>query len=170
MPIPPSLKKIVPSLKINDGKSATLSLADIKALLPSLEIDIQGARVPSGATITIDVEDLRKIFRVALSGVTVDEAWYLGQVPGLRQDIQNGKFESPGEHYLMHGYLEGRLPERPIVDETFYLEQYPDIAAAVNDGALNSGFEHFVKDGYAEGRLPQRPVGSPKKAMRSRRS
>lgn len=160
MPIPPSLKKIVPSLKIQDGKSATLSLTDLKAILPSLEIDVQGSRLPSGVFIKIDIEDLRKIFRVALSNVEVDEAWYLGQVPGLRQDIQNGKFELPAEHYLMHGYLEGRLPERPLVDETFYLEQYPDIEAAVKSGTVKSGFDHFVKDGYLEGRISQRPAGA----------
>lgn len=160
MPIPPSLKKIVPSLKIQDGKSATLSLTDLKAILPSLEIDVQGSRLPSGVFIKIDIEDLRKIFRVALSNVEVDEAWYLGQVPGLRQDIQNGKFKSPAEHYLMHGYLEGRLPERPLVDETFYLEQYPDIEAAVKSGTVKSGFDHFVKDGYLEGRISQRPAGA----------
>ena len=158
MSIPPSLKKIAPSLKIKDGETATLSLTDLKAVLPSIEIDIQGSQAPSGTTIKISVEDLRKIFRIALSNVTVDEAWYLGQVSGLRQDIQNGKFKSPAEHYVMHGYLEGRLPERPIVDEKFYLEQYPDIAAAVKSGTLKSGFDHFVKDGYVEGRMSERPA------------
>ena len=162
MPIPLSLKKMVPSLKIKDGKSAILSLTDLKAMLPSLEIDVKGSQVPSSATLKIDIEDLRKMFRVALSSVTVDEAWYLGQVPGLRQDIQNGKFESPAEHYLTHGYLEGRLPERPVVDEKFYLQQYPDIADAVKSGAVKSGFDHFVKDGYAEGRMSEHPAGAAK--------
>jgi hypothetical protein len=154
MPIPPSLKKIVPSLKIQDGKSATLSLTDLKAILPSLEIDVQGSRLPSGVFIKIDIDDLRKIVRVALSNVEVDEAWYLGQVPGLRQDIQKGKFDSPAEHYLMHGYLEGQLPKRPVVDEQFYLQQYPDVAAAIKSGQSRGAFEHFVRDGYKEGRRP----------------
>ena len=113
MSIPPSLKKLLPSFKIKDGQTVTLSLTDLKTMLPSIEIDLQGSQVPLSATLKLSLEDLRKIFRMVLANVAVDEAWYLSQVSGLRQDIQNGKFESPAEHYLMHGYLEGRLPERP---------------------------------------------------------
>jgi hypothetical protein len=160
MSIPPSLRKIAPSLKVGDGETATLSLVDVKSIFPSFEIDIQGQSVPSDGTIKISIADLRKILRLVLSSVAVDEGWYLGQVSGLRQDIQKGKFDSPAEHYMMHGYLEGRLPERPVVDEQFYLQQYPDIGAAVKSGTLKSGFDHFVKDGYAEGRMPVPPPTS----------
>jgi hypothetical protein len=163
MSTPPSLKTLVPSLKRNT-ESATLNLADLKALLPSIELSIEGHDVPSTCAVKLSLADLRKILTVGLSSIPVDEAWYLGHVPGLRQDIQKGKFESPTEHYVVHGYLEGRLPERPTVDEKFYLHQYPDIAAAVKSGTIKSGFDHFVKDGYAEGRIPEPPASESPKA------
>jgi hypothetical protein len=153
MPAPPSIRKIAPSLEINDGKTARLSLADLKAILPSVEIDVRGSVVPSNATIKFSMQDLRNVLRVALSSVTVDADWYMDHVSGLRQDVERGRFGSPTEHYLMHGYLEGRLPERPVVDEKFYLQLYPDVAADIKAGRVKSAFEHYVQDGYAEGRL-----------------
>jgi hypothetical protein len=153
MSIPPSVKKIAPSLQIKNGETMTLSLADLKGIFPSLEINLHNSSVPSDGTVKMSITDLRKILRVALAGTHVDEAWYLGQVPGLRKDIQKGEFESASEHYVMHGYLEGLLPERPIVDEKFYLQHYPDIAAAIKSGTVISGYEHFVRDGYSEGRM-----------------
>lgn len=156
MAIPPSLKTLVPSL-VRSGDSVTFSLADLKALLPSIEIDTLTSGRAFTGTVKMAVGDFRKILRAALFGVEVEEGWYLGQVVGLRQDIQKGKFASAAEHYALHGYLEGRLPERPVVDEKFYLQQYPDVAAAIKSGSVKSGFDHFVRDGYPEGRLPAAP-------------
>jgi len=152
MSAPPSIRKIAPSLKIRDANKVTLNLADLTAVLSSLEISVQGSVVPPSATIKMSIEDLRKIFRVVLSNVSVDEAWYVEQVFGLRGDIEKGSFGSATEHYRMHGYLEGRLPERPVVDENFYLQQYPDVAAAIRAGRVTSALDHYVRDGYAEGR------------------
>lgn len=153
MSIPFSLKKIAPSLKIKDETTAALSLTDLKAIFPSVEIDVHDALVPTNATIKLSIEDLRKIFRVVLSGIAVDERWYVGQVSGLRQDVENGKFASVAEHYIIHGYLEGRLPEKPLVDEKYYLAQNPDVAAAIKAGKVKNAFDHYVQAGYAEGRL-----------------
>ena len=158
MSVPPSLKIIVPSLKIIDGDTVTVNIAELKKLLPSLEIDNPDGKTALSGTLKLSIGDFRKLLRVSLSGVPVDEAWYLSHVSGLRQDIQKGKFESATEHYIMHGYVEGRLPERPVVDEKFYLQQYTDVAMAVKSGTLASAFDHFVKDGYAEGRLAVPPA------------
>jgi hypothetical protein len=153
MPIPPSVKMIAPSLQKN-GEAVTLSLKDLKALLPSLEIIVRNSSPLSNGTVKMSMVDVRKILRVVLAGVRVDEEWYLGQVPELREDLQKGKFASVTEHYFAHGYLEGRLPERPQFDETHYLQSFPDVAAAIKAGRIKSGFDHFVRDGYCEGRPP----------------
>lgn len=157
MSFPPSLKSIVPSLKIEKEK-VTLSLGDLKALLPSLRFDSQVVDDPFNGNIEISIKDLRNILGVALAGIEVDDEWYLSQVDGLRMAIQREKFKSAAEHYVLHGYLEGRLPKRPVVDERFYLKQNPDVAAAVKAGKLKSGFDHFVSSGYSEGRLPLSPI------------
>ena len=105
-------------------------------------------------TLKISLNDLRKIFVVLLSNIHVDERWYLEQVPGLREDIAKGNFRSPAEHYYLHGYLEGRLPERPVVDERVYLKENKDVAEAIKTGKFKSGFDHFVTNCYREGRRP----------------
>jgi hypothetical protein len=155
MAIPPSPKRLFPSFNLGEGGTATVSISDIKKMFPSFEID-PGKKSSSSAsgTLELSIDDLRKILDVVLAGVRVDEAWYLSQVPELRRDLQSGKFKSALDHYLLHGYLEGRLPERPIVHEKFYLQENPDIAAAVKSGKIKSAFDHFLRNGYAEGRRP----------------
>jgi hypothetical protein len=146
MPIPPSPKKLFPSFEIRKNGTVTVSLSDLQKLFPSLQI------TPDKKTVELSIEDVRKLLGVALSGVKIDESWYLSLVPELRRDLQKGHFKTLLDHYILHGYLEGRLPERPIVNERFYLQQNPDIAAAIRAGRIKSGFDHFVRDGYLEGR------------------
>jgi hypothetical protein len=151
--IPPSIKKILPSFRI-DKDIAAVNVADLKKLFPSLEM-ISGRRnVPLDGEVRMSREEVGRLLSVALASVNVDEAWYLTQVPDLRRDIQRGKFRSVAHHYYMHGYLEGRLPEKPTVNEKFYLEENEDVAAGVKAGKFKTGFEHFVKNGYFEGRSP----------------
>jgi hypothetical protein len=154
MPIPPSIRGLLPSLSIVDDKEAIIELADLKALLPSLGLVIRGKDTAVDGTLRMSLDDLRKILRVALASVDIEESWYFSRVPELRADIRRGKFTSAFEHYYTHGYLEGRLPEEPKVDEPFYLRENRDVAKAVAEGKFKNALEHFVQDGYAEGRRP----------------
>lgn len=157
MAIPPSIKKTLPSLQIKTDETAVLDLADLKTLLPSLEISVGGRDLSIEGLIKLSLPDLRKVLAVALSGIEVDETWYLSIVPELEKDIPKGKFSSVADHYYKHGYLEGRLPEKPTVDEKFYLQAYPDVAVAIKAGRVRNAYEHFVRDGYAEGRQSSPP-------------
>lgn len=148
MAIPSSLKRVFPSFKVN-GDKASVNIAEVKKHLPSLEIG------EDSGTLTLSLTDLRNLLAVFLAAYPVDEAWYCAQVPALRRDIQKGKFKSVQEHYYVHGFLEGRLPERPVVDEKFYLRTNPDVADGVRSGKFKDGFDHFVKAGYGEGRVPR---------------
>jgi hypothetical protein len=154
MGLPPAVKSILPSLQVKRDRTATLDIADIKRQFPSLRISKNRREVTDGSTITLSVEDLRKLLRIALAGVAVDERWYLTHVPELGKAIGNGHFESPAEHYFVHGYLEGRLPQEPVVDEEYYRKTYPDIEQAIRSGKLKSAYEHYIKSGYTEGRSP----------------
>lgn len=157
MGLPPNVKSILPSLRVEDERIATLAIADIKRQLPSLRIANDRQDVTDVVTITLSIEDLRKLLRVALAGVEVDEKWYLTQVPGLSKAIEESAFGSPAEHFRVHGYLEGRLPKKPTVDEEHYCLAYPDVAQAIQSGRLRSAYEHYIRSGNAEGRSPTPP-------------
>jgi hypothetical protein len=157
MGLPPSAKSILPSLQVKDDRTAALAMADIKKHLPSLRIKSDNRDVEDAVTITVSLEDLRKLLRIALADVEVDEKWYVAQVPGLEDALKKGAFESATDHYYIHGYLEGRPPVKPTVDEDYYLKAYADIAQAVKSGKLRSAYEHYVAVGYAEGRSPIPP-------------
>lgn len=59
----------------------------------------------------------------------------------------------PVEHYLQHGWLEGRNPSLAF-STRFYLENYPDVAAAqVNP------FYHYLTAGKTEGRIGRHELG-----------
>jgi hypothetical protein len=157
MTIPPSVKTVLPSLQISQAdKTARVKLSDLKKHLPSLQLFVDG-RAAADAEVKVSLSDLRQVLHVALSGVQVDEAWYLAQDPALSRDVQSGKFRSATEHYIAHGYLEGRLPSKPIVDERTYLQNNQDVAQAVRTGKFRSAFDHYVRSGYAEGRVPSAP-------------
>jgi hypothetical protein len=95
------------------------------------------------------------MIRTLLSGIDVDEAWYLRQNPDIAEAIKAGVVRSAKEHFLYNGYFEGRRPGPIEVDEAWYLSQYPEVAEAVKQGTMESAQRHFDEHGYKEGRLPR---------------
>ena len=61
---------------------------------------------------------------------------------------------SPLEHYLDHGWREGRNPH-PYFANDWYLQQYPDVLKAGTNP-----LEHYLEYGWREGRRPN-PVFNP---------
>jgi hypothetical protein len=157
MGLPLNVKALLPSFETRNDGTAAIAIADIKRLLPSLIVKSEDQGLLDAITVSMSLEDLRKLLRIALAGVEVDEKWYVAQVPGLANDLKLGAYESAAEHYYIHGYLEGRPPARPAVDESYYIKTYPDIAQAIKLGKLKSAYEHYVTAGYAEGRRPLPP-------------
>lgn len=104
--------------------------------------------------VSLSYESFINILRTLLSGVEVDEAWYLEQYEDIAEAVRAGNLASAKQHFLDDGFFEGRLPFPMPVDETWYLERYPDVAECVSKGVVNSGQQHFTEDGYREGRLP----------------
>jgi hypothetical protein len=99
-------------------------------------------------------EDLQKMIRTLLSVVEVDEAFYLTRNPDVADGIRTGAIRSAREHFLDHGYFEGRLPYRIEVDEQWYLETHADVAETLHRGEYATGQDHFDRPGYPEGRAP----------------
>jgi hypothetical protein len=99
-------------------------------------------------------DNMVQMLRHMISGVEVDEAWYLERYPDIAEAISQGTVKSPQLHFVNDGYFEGRVPFPIRVDERYYLAQNPGIAEFVRKGTLESGQQHFDENGYAEGRLP----------------
>ena len=100
-------------------------------------------------------EDLVRLIQLLLAGIEVDEAWYLQQNEDVALGIREGKIKSPKQHFLDHGYFEGRAPFQITVDEAWYLANNEDVAEQVRLGTFASGQAHFDQSGYHEGRLPR---------------
>jgi hypothetical protein len=84
-----------------------------------------------------------------------DEQWYLATY----SDVAEGKVV-PAQHYLVHGWQEGRDPS-PTFSTRKYLLENPDVAEASINPLL-----HFIQHGLVEGRAggatpPPLPEGGP---------
>ena len=104
--------------------------------------------------VSLSYDDFVGVLRLMISGIQVNEEWYLTEYPDIAQAIREGKVGSARQHFIDDGFFEGRRPFPMDVDERWYLEQYPDVAESVRTGVVGSGQQHFVEDGYREGRLP----------------
>ena len=104
--------------------------------------------------VSLSYDDFIKIIRLMISGIQVDEEWYLQEYGDIAQAIRDEQLTSAKQHFLDDGYFEGRRPFPMPVDDRWYLEQYPDVAESVRKGVVGSAEQHFAEDGYREGRLP----------------
>ena len=92
--------------------------------------------------------------RTLLSVVAVDEAFYLERNPDVAEGIENGFIYSAQEHFVDHGYFEGRLPYFIAIDEDWYRLHHADISETIRNGEYASKQNHFDSPGYPEGRQP----------------
>jgi hypothetical protein len=99
-------------------------------------------------------EDVQKMIRSLLGGINVDEAFYLARNPDVADGIRKGSIRSAQEHFVDHGYFEGRQPYRITVDEEWYLEKNADIKETIRQGEYGTAQDHFDGPGYPEGRVP----------------
>jgi GT2 family glycosyltransferase len=72
-----------------------------------------------------------------------DPAWYLNSYPDIATSQEN-----PLVHFVLHGRLEGRLPNQFFAPD-WYLKQYTDVAATGVEP-----IKHYFEHGAAEGRSP----------------
>jgi hypothetical protein len=114
-------------------------------------VEISTAKGQLMATATY--EDLIMMIKLLLSGVDVNEEWYLRQYPDVGKAIRDGATKSAKQHYIDNGYFENRMPFPMPVDDVWYQREYPDVAASIKSGD-DSAQDHFVRQGYKEGRMP----------------
>ena len=104
--------------------------------------------------VNVSYDSFVDILRLIISGIEMDEEWYLREYPDIAEAVKIGRIPSARQHFIDDGYFEGRLPFPIQVDERWYLERNPDVAENVRKDVLSSGQQHFTEDGYREGRLP----------------
>lgn len=104
-------------------------------------------------------EDLQQVIRTLLTVVEVDEVFYLERNADVAKGVEEGLIRSAQDHFVNHGYFEGRMPYQIWIDETWYLATHADVAKTVADGTYATAQDHFDGPGYAEGRAPYPPEG-----------
>lgn len=109
--------------------------------------------------VNITYDEFTAVIRKLLGAITVDENWYRATYRDVAEGIKSGVHPSAGQHFVEHGYFEGRLPYPIEVDETWYLNTYPDVADGIRNGEHLSATEHFITNGYREGRQPSAASG-----------
>ena len=90
----------------------------------------------------------------ATIAVHVDPEWYLRRYSEVRKAVEEGRYASALDHFILIGMKQGLLPRRPNVDEKWYRAQYSDVDQAIRNGEFESAFEHYVHFGYREDREP----------------
>jgi len=115
---------------------------------------VEIATVRGELRVSVSYEDFVKLLKQMISGIEIDEAWYLKTYEDIAKAVREGSIKSARQHFVDDGYFEGRLPFPMRVDERWYQQTYADIGDSVRKGIIASGQAHFDEDGYREGRLP----------------
>ena len=115
-------------------------------------ITLTSARGRTRVDMTYD--DLQTLIRTLLSVVKVDEPFYLAHNRDVAEGVALGTIRSAQDHFINHGYFEGRQPYPLEVDEAWYLNTHADVAETVRRGEYASAQAHFDGPGYPEGRAP----------------
>jgi hypothetical protein len=119
-----------------------------------LKTSISLVSVKGQLKLDMNYEEFLTIMKKFLQAVPIDESWYRATYPDVDEAIKAGTYRSARQHFVDHGYFEGRRPFALNVDETWYLQQYPDVAGSIETGAVTSARDHFDRHGYEEGRAP----------------
>jgi len=82
-----------------------------------------------------------------------DEKFYMTNYPDIAEAKESGFLGDLQMHFLVHGYIEGRLFSYPEVDELFYLDLYQDVTAGIANGDIIGAVEHYLHGGAAGGRF-----------------
>src|SRR6185312_17389672 len=109
--------------------------------IPPLAVLLHKVQVTGTADarrVSLTYEDFLGILKQLLADVEFDEAWYLRSNEDVQRGIKAGILQSGRQHFVDHGYFEGRRPCPLTVDEAWYLQKYPDVADDLRHGRVAS--------------------------------
>jgi hypothetical protein len=149
----PGSSLLLQLLPLRDSENWTRNIVNF---IPSFDVTkrlIEISTAKGQVVATARYENLIMMIKLLLSGIDVNEEWYLRQYPDVGKAIRDGGTKSAKQHYIDNGYFENRLPFPVMVDDGWYKREYPDVAESIKEGT-DSSQEHFVRQGYKEGRMP----------------
>ncbi len=126
-----------------------MSVWDFEAL--QREISSQALKTEKGTfypQATID-----RLLDVLARSIPVDQDFYFSKHPDIGQAWEAGEIPSAAQHFVEHGFYEGRIPSSVLIDEEDYLRRYPDIVDGLKAGNIESASEHWIRFGRFEGRV-----------------
>jgi len=86
-----------------------------------------------------------------------DERFYLDIYEDVRSTIQSGGLKSGMEHYVRHGFEQGRRAFS--IDTWFYTHEYGAAACEISDGFFVDHWHHYVEVGHKRGYERHAPPG-----------
>jgi hypothetical protein len=139
------------------GRADNAEIAENFDYLPPCSLLLEGLGVTEAdLTGSGTVPVSRKFLRVLISELAcrprVDEHWYAETYPDVEGARLAGDIKSLREHFIVSGYIEGRLPAPLPFDPRFYCKHYRDIADAFPSADADTLRRHFLSSGYFEGR------------------
>ena len=121
---------------------------------------INRERLDSKSKVAIDAKLVKALLRTIVECAPFSEQFYLETYPDIAEAYAAGGIADLKQHYVEHGYFEGRIGAPVDVDEEYYANHNEDVVAAMTRGNLESITQHYQQSGYAEGRIPSAALES----------
>lgn len=103
--------------------------------------------------VQVDGSGLRRLISKYAETLKFDADWYAETNPDVESARLAGDIPSLREHFVVTGYLEGRLPHKLPFDPNWYRRHYKDICAQFSATDVNGMQDHYLSSGYFEGRV-----------------
>ena len=128
----------------------------MKYLVPFSALKTSVRLVSTKGKLKVDLtyDEFLDFIKKFLLAVPIDEQWYRTRYPDVDEAIRAGAYRTARQHFVQHGYFEGRQPFELEIDEVYYMKRYPDIQESVAKGVVASAHDHYARHGYEEGRIP----------------
>jgi hypothetical protein len=97
-------------------------------------------------------EAVNRLLEVLARSIPVDEQFYYSNYPDVYAEVTSGQLGGAAQHFVEHGFYEGRFPSDVAVDEKDYLARYPDVIEGIESGIVESATDHWIRYGRLEGR------------------
>ncbi len=77
--------------------------------------------------IDLGYDEIIDFIRRMLTPTAVDDAWYCATYPGVAAAVANGVFGSAADHFIQHGYFEGKQPFEYETSDLIFPPPFPAI-------------------------------------------
>ncbi len=128
--------------------------------VPHIDLFLQALRINrerlnSRSKVAVDAKLLKLLLQTIVECAPFSEEFYLQNYPDIAEAHAAGDLTDLRQHFVEHGYFEGRIGAPIEVDAAYYTRLYQDVGQAVLRGEVKSVAQHFRQSGYAEGRIPR---------------